>query len=59
MQRTLSLRAGILSLALLALILLGWQVAVSGSARLPSSSFGPSTSLDFSRAYTYQVGMHA
>ncbi|MRI55455.1 nitrate ABC transporter, permease protein [Methylobacterium sp. DB1607] len=33
MQRTLSLRAGILSLALLALILLGWQVAVSGSAR--------------------------
>ncbi len=33
MQRTLSLRAGILSLALLALILLGWQVAVSGSTR--------------------------
>ncbi|BAU88819.1 nitrate ABC transporter inner membrane protein [Methylorubrum populi] len=33
MQRTLSLRAGILSLALLALILLGWQIAVSGSAR--------------------------
>ncbi|MDV2987935.1 UNVERIFIED_CONTAM: nitrate ABC transporter permease [Methylobacteriaceae bacterium AG10] len=33
MHRTLSLRAGILSLALLALILLGWQVAVSGSGR--------------------------
>lgn len=32
MPRTLRLRAGILSLALLALILLGWQVAVSGSA---------------------------
>ncbi|CAO4175756.1 nitrate ABC transporter permease [Methylorubrum populi] len=32
MQRTLSMRAGILSFALLALILLGWQVAVSGSA---------------------------
>lgn len=33
MQRTLSLRAGILSLALLAVILLGWQVAVSGTAK--------------------------
>ncbi|MEE7504863.1 nitrate ABC transporter permease [Methylobacterium mesophilicum] len=33
MQRPLSLRAGILSLALLAVILLGWQVAVSGTAK--------------------------
>ena len=33
MQRTLTLRAGILSLALLAVILLGWQVAVSGTAK--------------------------
>ncbi|KQQ05012.1 nitrate transport system permease protein [Methylorubrum extorquens] len=33
MQRTLSLRASVLSLALLALILLGWQIAVSGTAR--------------------------
>ncbi len=32
MKGTLRLRAGILSLALLAMILLGWQVAVSGTA---------------------------
>ncbi|MGU3467227.1 nitrate ABC transporter permease [Methylobacterium sp. C33D] len=33
MQRPLSLRAGILSLALLTVILLGWQMAVSGTAK--------------------------
>lgn len=33
MKRTLNLRAGVLSLAILAAILLVWQVAVSGTAR--------------------------